>query len=310
MKEFYPFYYPKFQCIGGACQHNCCIGWEIDIDPETYLKYQGISGDFGNRIRQSVSLEDTPHFILKRDERCPFLNKDNLCDIILEKGEDFLCQICSDHPRFRNFFTNCTEVGLGLCCEEATRLVLSQTKPFFMPKKNVDLLTEEESSFFRFRNDIFTKISDRTLSLSERILSLLQRYGLSFPKKTHWEWADIFLSLEHLDEDWISLLKSLKQVDSVNCLGLEWDMPLEQLFSYFIYRHLAGGLEDGRYGERILFAVLSVYMISSLASVQYQIKGTLTMESLLDLVRLYSSEIEYSEENTEVLLSSLEKSEN
>ncbi len=304
MKEFYPFYYPKFQCIGGACPHNCCIGWEIDIDSETYLKYQGISGDFGNRIRQSVSLEDTPHFILQEAERCPFLNHENLCDIILEKGEDFLCQICNDHPRFRNFFSGCTEVGLGLCCEEAARLILSQKEPFTMPEKPLEILTAEEASFFRFRNDIFRKIEDRRLPLSERIASLCQGYGIAFPKKSHQEWADIFLSLEHLDETWIQLLKALKQVDSVCLLSAEWEIPLEQLFCYFIYRHLAGGLEDGRYGERILFAWLGVTIISSLASTQTD--KPLTLESFLEFVRLYSSEIEYSEENTEALLSLLE----
>ena len=135
MNIFYPFYYKEFQCIGGVCKHNCCIGWEIDIDSDTYQKYQGISGNLGNRLKEHISIEDTPHFILQNGERCPFLNDKNLCDIILEKGEDFLCQICSDHPRFRNFFTNCTEVGLGLCCEEAARLILSQEEPFSMPEK-------------------------------------------------------------------------------------------------------------------------------------------------------------------------------
>ncbi len=304
MKEFYPFYYPKFQCIGEACRHNCCIGWEIDIDLGTYEKYQEISGNFGNRLRQNISTKDTPYFILKEAERCPFLNERNLCDIILEKGENFLCQICTDHPRFRNFFSGCTEVGLGLCCEEAARLILSQKEPFTMPEKPLEILTEEEASFFRFRNDIFRKIGDRRLPLSERISSLCEDYGIAFPKKSHQEWADAFLSLEHLDEGWIQLLKALKQADSICLLSTEWELPLEQLFCYFIYRHLAGGLEDGRYGERILFARLGVMMISFLASMQKD--KPLTLASILELARLYSSEIEYSEENTETLLSLLE----
>ena len=304
--SFYPFYYNDFCCIGGRCKHSCCIGWEIDIDPETYEKYQGISGNLGNRLKQNISTVDTPHFVLGESERCPFLNKDNLCDLILEKGEDFLCQICSDHPRFRNFFTNCTEVGLGLCCEEAARLILSQKEPFSMPEKNADLLTDEEVSFFRFRNDIFCKIGDRSLSLSERIVSMCQGYGISFPQKSHQQWAEIFLSLEHLDDTWISMLKSLQQADFFPSLDDVWQVPLEQLFSYFIYRHLAGGLEDGCYGERILFAVLAVHMVSALLSLQMKEKGTVSFADFIELVRLYSSEIEYSEDNTDVLLNVLE----
>lgn len=304
MEYFYPFYYDGFKCIGGACKHNCCIGWEIDIDPETYKKYQGISGDLGSRLQQNISTEDTPHFILQQGERCPFLNRQNLCDMILEKGEGFLCQICTDHPRFRNFFSGCAEVGLGLCCEEAARLILSRKEPFLMPEKPSEIVTEEEAFFFRFRNDIFEKIADRNLSLFQRILSLCQGYGISFPKKSHREWAEVFLSLEHLDEEWINLLKQLQQVDVICFLSSEWDIPSEQLFSYFIYRHLAGGLEDGRYGERILFAWLSVTIISYLASIKAD--KPLTLESFSELARLYSSEIEYSEENTEALLSLLE----
>ncbi len=307
MTNFYPFYYKDFQCIGGGCKHNCCIGWEIDIDLVTYEKYQGISGDLGNRLQENISTEDTPHFILQKEERCPFLNEANLCDIILEKGEDFLCQICSDHPRFRSFFESCTEVGLGLCCEEAARLILSQEEPFLMPEKKVEILSPEEVSFFRFRNDIFCKIGDRNLTLYKRILSLYHGYGILFPEKSLGEWADVFLSLEHLDKTWVLMLKALKQAESVEPLGEEWDIPLEQLFSYFIYRHLSGGLEDGRYGERILFAVLGVYMISSLASLHIQQNGKISFSDFTELARLYSSEIEYSEENTEALLSVFEE---
>ncbi len=302
MNLFYPFYYQNFKCIGGACKHSCCIGWEIDIDRETYEKYQGVSGEIGERLSRHISIEETPHFILEKEERCPFLNKDNLCDIILEKGEDYLCQICTDHPRFRNYFTNCIEVGIGLACEEAARLILSQKEPFFMPEKDAEILTAEEKPFFRFRRELLTKVTNRQEPFFQRILSLCQGYGILFPEKSHQEWAGIFLSLEHLDNHWIELLKQLQQTETMNPLQEEWDLPLEQLFCCFIYRHLAGGLEDGSYGERILFACLAVVMISFLASLQQKTVGNFTMDDFVELVRLYSSEIEYSEENTQMLL--------
>ena len=34
MDIFAPSYYKKFKCIADKCHHNCCIGWEIDIDDE------------------------------------------------------------------------------------------------------------------------------------------------------------------------------------------------------------------------------------------------------------------------------------
>ena len=140
------------------------------------------------------------------------------------------------------------------------------------------------------------------MPLYERVLSLCRGYGISFPEKSLGEWADIFLSLEHLDTTWVLMLQDLKQATSVESLGEEWDIALEQLFSYFIYRHLAGGLEDGNYGERILFAVLGVYMISALWSLQIGKSETISFADFTEIARLYSSEIEYSEENTETLL--------
>ena len=35
MQNAYPDYYPLFHCIADRCRHNCCIGWEIDIDSRT-----------------------------------------------------------------------------------------------------------------------------------------------------------------------------------------------------------------------------------------------------------------------------------
>ena len=61
-----------------------------------------------------------------------------LCELILKLGEESLCEICREHPRFRNFFAGREEVGLGLCCEEAARLLMTQTE-------KVKLLCEGES---------------------------------------------------------------------------------------------------------------------------------------------------------------------
>ena len=117
MRLVVPSYYDRFHCIGSACRHNCCIGWEIDIDDTTAEAYQHIDGALGCRLQQHIANTDNvPHFILGTDERCPFLNLDNLCDIILELGEEALCDICTDHPRFRNVLPDRTEMGIGLCC--------------------------------------------------------------------------------------------------------------------------------------------------------------------------------------------------
>ena len=126
MKIYAPDYYKEFSCIADKCKHSCCIGWEIDIDKKSLEIYKSLKNDFGKRLIENIAEnEDSSHFILSKNERCPFLNDNNLCDVILNLGENLLCQICSDHPRFRNFFSSRTETGLGLCCEEAARIILS-----------------------------------------------------------------------------------------------------------------------------------------------------------------------------------------
>ena len=129
MKTIVPDYYPEFHCIAGACRHSCCIGWEIDIDEDTRQLYREIPGEIGRRLSEQIDDSgEVPCFSLDERERCPFLNGDGLCDIILQLGEGALCQICADHPRFRSFFSDRTEMGLGLCCEAAADLILRRTE--------------------------------------------------------------------------------------------------------------------------------------------------------------------------------------
>ncbi len=126
MKLFAPKYYDKFQCIGGKCTKNCCIGWEIDIDPKTAKVYSALDGEIGNKIRKSISQDgECPHFRLCDGERCANLREDNLCFIIAECGDKMIPEICREHPRFYNVTPDFCEVGIGLACPTAAALILS-----------------------------------------------------------------------------------------------------------------------------------------------------------------------------------------
>ena len=163
MNIYVPEYYPAFRCIASRCRHTCCAGWEIDIDGESLERYHRLPGPFGDRVRQCISLEDTPHFILTEDERCPLLNADNLCALILHEGEGALCQICRDHPRFRNYFSDRVEMGLGLVCEAAARLILSWPRPLRLIRLEGDgaeTPTEDERYLFDLRDRWLSAITE------------------------------------------------------------------------------------------------------------------------------------------------------
>ena len=46
-----PVYYEKFHCLADHCRRSCCIGWELDLDDETWERYRRLPGDFGDRLR-------------------------------------------------------------------------------------------------------------------------------------------------------------------------------------------------------------------------------------------------------------------
>ena len=119
-----PDYFDRFRCIAGACSDSCCIGWEIDVDEERRVCYRNVDGELGERLKNCIDWEEG-HFILQgKEERCPFLNKENLCDLIIGLGEESLCDICREHPRYYEWYDDLTEAGVGLCCEAAAKLIL------------------------------------------------------------------------------------------------------------------------------------------------------------------------------------------
>lgn len=304
MKLIVPDYYHDFVCIADRCKHSCCIGWEIDIDEETLEIYRNVSGDFGKRLQEGIETDECgSHFRLCEDERCPFLNRNGLCDIILNIGEENLSQICTDHPRFCSFYSDRTELGLGLCCEEAARMILSkESKTDFVIYEDdgeEDLPTEKETIFFEKREKLFALAQNRSQTVFERMETLQKAVGISLPSKSFAEWTDILLSFEIMDENWKTLLLQAREKYFSPSFSQKWETPWEQILIYFLYRHISD--IEKKFAPIVLFAILGVKMIQSLFAFISDGKEP-CREDLIEICRLYSSEIEYSEENTDKLL--------
>lgn len=183
-----PKFYDSFKCIGSACQDTCCAGWEIEIDEDTAEKYHSIQGELGQKIKDNITeTEEEIYFNLREERRCPFLNQENLCDLILEQGEDILCDICREHPRHYQWFGDYTEVGLGLCCEEAGRLLFQSDQPLgFILEEEIDYDTcvqpaeEEEQRYIELlleaRETAYGIVQNSDMEWEARLILLLQ-YG-------------------------------------------------------------------------------------------------------------------------------------
>lgn len=295
MKTLVPNYYPQFKCIADKCRHSCCIGWEIDIDEDSLARFRSIGGKLGKALSENIELDPTPHFILGKDERCPFLDEQGLCCIIRELGEQALCDICADHPRFRNFFDSRVEMGLGLCCEAAAELILGSSEKAALIELESDgeaLYFDDEEDFFALRDCIFDIIQNREKSFDNRITELSEHFDIRLPRKSNAQWAQFYLSLERLDEAWSEKLAALANFEA-DTSPLS-DTVREQLLAYFIFRHLADGIYDGRVKERLGFALLGERIIGAICAA--------CSESVFEIARMYSAEIEYSQENIEALL--------
>lgn len=234
MKIIVPDYYGAFQCIADKCKHTCCKGWEVEIDEASLERYMKMP-DISCKIERG---EDV-HFKLLEEERCPFLKDNGLCEMIEKYGEDILCQTCADHPRFRNFWADRIEMGLGVVCEEAARLILGRKEPM------------------------------RTVVLSE------DGEAGECPE----------------DEAW------LLQVRDTLLAEVTEEGPLARYKEYLIYRHIADALYDDRLEERIRL----VEYLTDRAAKEWE-KTDKSVESLAEIVRVLSYDVEYDEDEKERLL--------
>ena len=311
MDIFVPDYYEKFSCIGSECIENCCIGWEIDIDSAALEKYSMVGGVLGEELRANItrSEDGSDCFALAEGDRCPFLSEKNLCRLIIAGGEEMLCEICSLHPRFREWFGNRCEMGIGLCCEEAARIIINSQAPFGLHILSSDNsqsvpLDSVHTKLLEVRSELFEIInsSEDFFSMCEKLLlcsaEAERELTGSFSQITTFPRSREFVGRA------VSLLSSLEPING------KWDkicgrinadiMPdfgnisrFKNVLSYFIFRYFMKSGVDGEIFLKSAFAVFSAQMIAL-------IEKSCGM-SLEDSACLWSKEVEYSCENLEAI---------
>ncbi|MBO5870319.1 MAG: flagellin lysine-N-methylase [Clostridia bacterium] len=292
MKLYAPEYYKKFKCIADRCEHSCCIGWEIDIDETTYRKYQKFEKGYGIDIKNSISLEGGAHFKLCENEKCPHLDEKGLCKIILNVGEDHLCNICREHPRFYNY-TAVAEVGLGMSCREAAELILSsQNYDVFEEIGEVDAVEDEVGFDGRAERAKIYRILKSESDYKTKLERIYREYGLDSGDDS--EWLEIIGSLEYLDashRDLFLTYSSKNRPEGKNDY-------LERALAYFIYRHCTEAFDEEDFACRLSFCLFCERLLASLIASQ----NSASLADIAVLASIISEEIEYSEDNTEALM--------
>lgn len=297
MKIFAPEYYKQFTCIAQECKHNCCIGWEIDVDENTLKKYQKSSHNYAKTVLNSIEMLPEPHFCLGVGERCPHLNKDNLCEIIINMGEEYLCHICREHPRFYNYTKDGMEVGLGMACEEAARLILSSDN--YMNMVEIDENGDEfwiDSDFDSriLRDEVYKILSDAALDYNEKLELIYNRFNIPADSFGNDKFLEALSQLECLDESHRTLFGEYSWNVSVK---KEHEPYLVRALAYFVYRHCTESESEPEFRTDLKVCLFCINLLASLLVSE----NAQTLEDAVKLARIVSEEIEYSEDNTEVL---------
>ncbi len=318
-----PSYYRDFKCTADKCSDSCCIGWEIDIDSKTYDYYKSIGGEFGNRLYENIAETSVPHFKLLKDERCPFLNDRNLCEIFINLGEDKLCEICTEHPRFFEWYDGIKEGGIGLCCEAAAELIVTQSEPFsyYDTVIGYDSCDDYDEDFydylFKMRDMIISHLQNDKIPFVQRLNNILyfaynmqceyDNFSFDFLPFEQAEFSDekadlkeilrAFSSLEMLGKE--NLFEKALDIFSENSFfeifsDKNTEKAFENIAVYFVWRHFLKSVYEDEFYSKIAFSVLSTLLIAVLCVGENQV--FLTDELIVKSV-YYSKEIEYSECN-------------
>ncbi len=331
-----------FKCKADKCRDSCCIGWEIDIDQATLEKYRNYKGKLKERFENCIDYGENPHFILGEGERCPFLNKDGLCDIIIDSGEEMLCEICDKHPRFYEWLPGITFEGYGIGCEKAAEMLIDSDKDIYFTEQEIidsdEESTADDKCFIVL--DVLKKsvrlIQNRNRPMADRLMLLLA-FASNVQNAVEEEDYQIIPQIIDLYSDEAFMTKQLNNFKrfetdsweenykkiieiyrSLETLDERWHKHLDLL-----YNELDVVTTCETTGDRTKnWENMAIYLLfrhlpaayfdeDFLARIKFVITSWLTngllmrvylCEKQAEMAAMYSKEIEYSDENLPILL--------
>ena len=279
LRHLQPDFYERFRCRASACRHSCCKGWEIDIDENTLELYQNLSGSWKDKMDAAIVCDDSgAHFRLTEDERCPFLRKDGLCELICAFGEDALCDICALHPRFYELVGPYELAGLGLSCEAVCDLLLAE-------EGELTLRCEETGEKITL-SFLLKSLGCKNAEESLRFIPAEDLSGMLL----HLE------RTEPIDEAWTENLCRLREAVKAGAVPALPNGPrYDRMLQYIVYRSI-------EYAESAGWPAVLRYAREGVSFVALQ--DALCGEDPEHL-RRWSEQIEYSTENVDLLLSAV-----
>ena len=293
MISIYPTIYHKFQCKADQCENTCCQLWTIDIDEPTAERYHSMTGSLGESLRQAITVDDEgSHFIFSKTQpMCPLLNEKGLCKVVLELGEEGLCDTCHMHPRFYKYIEDLELCGVGLSCEASVELLAQQEPMDF-------LLFTIEDDHNEFNSEERLTLHNIFELLAFDLDPNLFQYTPKPSKQSFKELLDLYKQTEPIDENWTAQVNTLSSkldqlIASVQTYIQQEDMSLfNKVYQYILYRQI-DMLSD--------YSLESILAYAKDGTDYILIASALEGQPLKQVAR-WSQQIEYDEDNVELLL--------
>lgn len=299
MISLYPTFYHTFQCKANQCHHTCCQKWTIDIDEETAKLYQTLPTPLGEDLRKFMTVDDEGYYFMFSDKQptCPLLREDGLCRVVLELGEDSLCDTCHMHPRFYKYIEDLELCGVGLSCEESVEKLLATEgdQLLFTIEDDDDEFTVEDRPVLE---NIFDLLA---LGINPAICQFTLNHSIHYCQ----ELVTVYKKTEPIDEDWTKQLAHLEAMLSSTTASTTMDLlkadtidisALNKVYQYILYRQID---------------MLAEYSLESL--VRYAFDATVFIAllthqfgNLPEQIRRWSEQIEYDEDNVAFLFNEYE----
>lgn len=319
-----PDYFDQFACLAGDCPHSCCIGWEVVIDEDTAWRYRAEPGPLGEKLRAAMQFDGEDVCFPLDGGRCPFLNRENLCEIHCALGAEATSVTCQEHPRFIEEYGPFKEISLSAACPKANELLLGSNEPLTFSVLEDETPAEEGDAWLNWllplRNYLLDLLRNREQPLQERLRYFLliaqeaQRLldAKAMEKLTAfcaspyirrpeaaeltegWEQAACrcLRSLEILEPDWQALLERWENNPALPAFAPREPEKLERIAVYLAFRYLLKAVNDGDLLGRAQFCLLGVLAVDRLSR----------FTELSEALRLFSREIEHDQDNLDALL--------
>lgn len=299
MISLYPTFYHTFQCKANQCHHTCCQKWTIDVDEETAKLYQTLPTPLGEDLRKFMTVDDEGYYFMLSDKQptCPLLREDGLCRVVLELGEDSLCDTCHMHPRFYKYIEDLELCGVGLSCEESVEKLLAtegDQLQFTIEDDDCEFTAEDRPVL----ENIFDLLA---LGINPAICQFTLNHSIHYCQ----ELVTIYKKTEPIDEEWTKQLAHLEAILSSTEASTTMDLlkadtidvsALNKVYQYILYRQID---------------MLAEYSLESL--VRYAFDATVFIAllthqfgNLPEQIRRWSEQIEYDEDNVAFLFNEYE----